>query len=158
MEWSGISEIDMTLERQPDGNILPAMPLNLFTEELDEYCQDQMDIVDSFGINWLDRSICQRYNVNNVPLKPIVDEDEEPELHAWLANSNDGLRYVHPKQMLTTNIGSNRGVCRILRDYAAEVEATRPSQYRIILSDIDVFMKCLRVIYTHALQLVTINQ
>jgi hypothetical protein len=103
--------------------------------------------IDELGMNVLDTSICTRYNVNNVPCKPVVDIVAEPALHAVLQQRGDGMRNLYPQCLIKANIGKNTHLLRIMRQRLEEVEAARPQRYGIVLADIDIFCRCLKVIF-----------
>lgn len=102
-----------------------------------------IDGVDKYHMS----SICHRYGVNRIPLKPVVPEQEDPVLHHKLQQSQDGMRLFHPHVISDINIGSNEGLLSILKTMAGEHDALPHAQRRIrILSvDCNIYWRILKV-------------
>lgn len=147
MEWKGDADLTLNRVHYGNGEYMSASPPRLFTAYFDRCCIEAVIELDGAGMFYLDNSICVQYNVNNVPCKPVVDAEEEPELADWLSKRSDGMRNCHPKKLIKKNIGSTRGMLQIMRTYMFEIEATRPQKYGVILADIDIFCAIQKVIY-----------
>jgi hypothetical protein len=148
VQVDGLPSLSMRLHRMPDGSVMSAMHPRICTSYFINNMKAIVAAVDVSGIFHLDSSICSRYNVNNVPCKPIPDMIREPGLHALLSQSPDGLQNWFPKSLLKRNIGSNVGLMKILRDFVIDIEVKEPPVYGMILADINIFWRTLKV--THA--------
>jgi hypothetical protein len=149
IEWDGASDVSLELVRHQDGSNMAALPPRLCTGYFDRgICQGLSDI-DALGMNVLDMSTCTRYNVNNVPCKPVVDITDDPALHALLEQRGDGMRNLYPQCLIKANIGKNTDLLKIMRQRLDEVEAARPQRYGVVLADIDIFSRCLKVIHMY---------
>jgi hypothetical protein len=145
VQVDGLPSLSMRLQRLPDGSVMSAMPPYICTSYFLTYMKAIVAAVDVAGIFHLDTSIVSRYNVNNVPCKPVPDMIREPGLTALLAKSPDGLQNWFPKGLVRRNIGSNAGLMKILRDFVIDIELTDPPKYGIILADINIFWRTLKV-------------
>ena len=145
IEWDGASDVSLKVVRFQDGSVMSALPPRLFTCLFDRYTTSSLADVDSQGMNMLDNSICSRYNVNNVPLKPVVDVRVEPGLHALLERRGDGMQNLFPKRLIKKNIGKNTDFLSVVRDQVLQIESSRPARYGILLADIDIFIRCIKV-------------
>lgn len=98
------------------------------------------------GHKWLyfDMSLVKQFVVNNVPLKPVVDAKDDPELHKVLSESRDGLKNFHASDILPRNVGSNRGLLLILKDLS---DRRRPTDTKLhfLTADCNIFMRMLKV-------------
>lgn len=145
VQVDGLPSLSMRLHRMPDGSVMSAMPPYICTSYSINNMKAIVSAVDASGIFHLDSSICSRYNVNNVPCKPVPDMIREPGLHELLSRSPDGLQNWYPKALIRRNIGSNIGLLKILRDFVVDTEVSNPPRYGIILADINIFWRGLKV-------------
>ena len=143
VQWDGWSNISLDVVSYPDGSEMSAMPLNMGTSYMNQHVKGLLRAADANGDFHLDNSIVRRYNVNNVPCKPVPDMIREPGLHALLTRSPDGLNHWYPNHLLETNIASNTGLFQILRDYVEEAEQS--GKYLILLVDINIFNRICKV-------------
>ena len=128
------------------GTVISAMPSALGTAPSVRFLKQQMQkMKEEGGMFQYESSICKKYDVRNIPLKHVVSEVEDPELFNILIRRVDGLKHFYPKQLLKKNIGSNKGLLQILWDKLSETIATRPRKYSIIVADVDIFKRILKV-------------
>ena len=118
-----------------------AMPLciNLRVREVEGI----MKQIEDDGDLYFEDSICCRYQVNQIPLKPHVDAKDNSKLAAVLAESRDGMTNFEGTGILSENIGSNRGLLLILKDHFSTPH--RPGHYSFLCVDCNIFMRCLKV-------------
>ena len=103
-----------------------------------------MRAVDTEGNRRFHGSICVKYDVRRVPLKPEVDFRKEPELARVLEESRDGMINFCPWSIIDENIGSNRGLLVILKNFAQERRDEKHLSF--VNTDCNIFMRCLKVI------------
>lgn len=119
------------------------MPASLFSDDIIKLFKQKMAVADAASEAFLKDSVCFRYTVRQVPLKPEVDAKAEPALAAVLRESRDGLRNFFPTGMLPENIGSNRGLLLLLKDlFGAQVKA---GQYAFLSVDCNIYLRMLKV-------------
>jgi hypothetical protein len=104
-----------------------------------------MSIVDSWPLLSYDGSLVATLDVQCVPLKPTVSQDDHPEWFHALASSADGLDHLYPEKIIKLNIGSNRGLARILRTYHNANVIARQKTYKILNVDINIFARTFKV-------------
>ena len=110
-----------------------------------DYVQAGSRVVEREGMFLHDSSICVKYDVRNVPLKPVVTEDEYPDLFRVLVRKADSLASFYPRELVKLNVGSNRGLIQVMRDHMEEVMSARPRRYGIILAYVDIFKRICKV-------------
>jgi hypothetical protein len=125
---------------------LSAMPDNVFTDETMQMVRSKMAAHVTGGWKLLLNSIVKKYKVNNLPLKPRMDPLHHPHLCLILSESRDGLAFFHPWDIISQNIGSNRGLMLILKQISDE---RQPDDRRLqfLSADCNIFMRIMRVSY-----------
>lgn len=123
---------------------LPAMPDNALTHETKQLVRSKLAAHVSGGWMLLQHSIVQKYKVNNVPLKPILDPLHHSRLCRILAESRDGLSFFHPWDIIPQNIGSNRGLMLILKQISDERQPD-DRHIKFLSADCNIFMRVMRV-------------
>jgi hypothetical protein len=136
------SNLSLAIDMQP-GDDSNAMPNDLF-HRMKKFLASAKQITDSTMFVY-DTSIVTRYNVRNVPLKPIVDAVAHPKWHSALASSVDGLYHLHPVGLIKRNIGSNEGLMRILKRYVDIYEEEKVQLYQVMNVDINIFKRIIKV-------------
>ena len=121
------------------------MPLSLFEPTLVDSFRQKMTHTDGVSVSYFKDSVCHKFTVRKIPLKPDVDASIDPTLAAVLRESRDGLRNFFPLGMLTENIGSNRGLLLILKDLFNTPR--KPGQYSFVSVDCNIFLRMLKVFY-----------
>ena len=143
--WTGRG-IKVFCGTQVDINIgdLSAMPDNVFTDDTSQLVRSKVAGHVTDGWKLLGKSIVKRYNVNNVPLKPSMDPLHHPHLCRVLSESRDGLAFFHPWDIISQNVGSNRGLMLILKQISDE---RQPDDRRLkfLSADCNIFMRIMRV-------------
>ena len=121
-------------------NIMPSLK-----ELKDEHVviMDAMKAVDRAGMLYYNESICLKYNANGVPLKINVTERQEPVLYNVMKRNS--VYAMTPEKMSDINIGTNKGLLKILRELLDESEGMRPKQYRILNTDINIYQRIMKV-------------
>ena len=144
---NGDAEVDLRLVFDQHGNQVPAMPPDLFAFDLVCELQNEVSRLDRAGTLLYGVSLCSKYKINVIPLKPVPPEGSEPALEALLRESKDGLRNFHSKNILQHNPAANLGFLRVLRHLANEwgVVSERNDRYKMLCVDADIYMKCLKV-------------
>ena len=125
---------------------LSAMPDQVFTDDTTQIVRSKMAAHVTGGWKLLRNSIVKEYKVNNVPLKPRMDPLHRPHLCQILSESRDGLAFFHPWDIISQNIGSNRGLMLILKQISDE---RQPDDRRLqfLSADCNIFMRIMRVSY-----------
>ena len=119
------------------------MPDDLFSADIIGLFKQKMDTADAVSYLYLKSSVCFKYTVRQVPLKPAAASVDDPAVAAVLRESRDGMRNFHPLGMLSENIGSNRGLLIILKDLFGV--QPRPGHYSFISVDCNIFLRMLKV-------------
>lgn len=134
-----------------DGEIQPAMPSlqQLLNEKKSIF--NELKAVDEIGIAHFSDSLCEKYNIRSVLLRPYVNQRQQPELYKKLQNATNSMQYLHPEKLVKTNVGSNRGLLKIMRDLLDEAQASRPRRYKVINADINIFKRIVKVLQIHVL-------
>ena len=55
------------------------------------------------------------------------------------------MDHMIPEKLLKDNIGSNIGLLKVLRSIVDEVDTARVKRYRVLLSDIDIYWRIMKV-------------
>ena len=126
---------------------VPAMPDHIFDTATTLAVQQTMGSLCKTGWMYLPKSTVQRFKVNTIPVKPVVDPLSFPELHSILRESRDGLRNFHPIAIMPQNIGSNRGLMLILKHISDSTPNT--SSYQFLCADCNIFMRIMKVTSDH---------
>jgi hypothetical protein len=135
-----------------DGSVVSCMPGTIVDEDGNECIIEALDVLNANGEGRFrqNRSICLKYDVRNLPLKPVVDKELYPELYNILKCSVDGLDNFYPVGLIQLNIGKNEHLLKILRNYLEELKAARPRRYGVMLCDVAIFQTVVRVrLFSH---------
>ena len=121
----------------------PGMPDDVFSPR--NMANTRRRMVEISGTGWLlyDNSMVKKFNVNNVPLKPVVDEKSHARLHQLLLERRDGLEHFHPTDIHPQNIGSNRGLLLILQKMSQERKADN-GDHEFMCVDCNIFLRVLK--------------
>ncbi len=99
-----------------------------------------------------EKSICRTLNVTYVPLKPSITviSDDRPDIKEALEDSRDGTYQFQPVEILPDNIGSNRGLLKIMAQEWIERKQRPASSRRIQIynSDPNIFTRMIKVLMT----------
>lgn len=145
--WSGLgyrvfqgSGVDLAVR---DG--VPAMPDDLFSEAAVSKLIRMMERLDQSNWDRLSNSLVQRYDVRNVPLKPDIEKVDARFVEA-LKESRDGMKSFYPLRISPVNIGSNRGLVKILAGIWEEHKSSHSMcNYQYLSADCNIFWRACRV-------------
>ena len=129
------------------------MPPTLWGNE-DEFVALYTD-VDKQTRNYLPTSLIVKLKVTSVPLTPRVDEEKYPKLYASIKGVTHRLDALIPELISRHNIGSNVGLLLLLRGIWTELDAQRSKKYRVIMSDINIFDRIIKVITYMFISIIT---
>jgi hypothetical protein len=138
--WDGEARISCLLTRE-NGEIVPAMPNTLCDPTLTSKLETWVKFTDAKGMFLYESSISKA--ATRVPVE--VDKVTEPELFAKMQEKQHGLANLYPIELQQLNIGQNRGFARVFRKYLDEVVNSRPKRYSVVMADVDIFPKILKV-------------
>jgi hypothetical protein len=148
--------IDMRVV-EVNGEVVPAMPKSLFTNDLWGQLMKMMTAVDEEGSQYLEHAFVTKMKVNSFPPKPSLTDLADMELEAEELEevkevlgqeSIDGLQHVFPHAIIEPNIGSNKGLMDVLlevssKNKSGEANATR---YQIYLTDVNIYHRINKVL------------
>ena len=117
---------------------------------------NKTNMMNSFGradrSGWMmyDKCLATKYNVSNVPLKPVVDKNDSARraLFDQLSRNADGLGDFHPDEIQQHNVGSNRGLMTILFHWLDNRQAS-DDKYMLLVCDCNIFMRIIKVTVRH---------
>ena len=121
-----------------------AMPDDIFSDANVDVVRRNLSRKLRPGWRILKYSIVHKWQVNNVPLKPVLDSFRHPALSRVLSESRDGLTSFVPMDVIPHNIGSNRGLMLILKQISDE-RRVDDDRMQFLCVDCNVFMRILRV-------------
>lgn len=138
----------------------PAMPDDLFNTTFKSTLWAMFRNEDQNGVDYLERSLCKRFNIRTIPIKIVPDAQQEPNLAAKLLSSPDGLTSFFPYGLIQHNIGSNEGLLRILNQLYHGTftqvgepaganqaqDATRLRKYRLLFVDMNIQIRIMQVL------------
>jgi len=149
--WTGMTineyvgpKVDDKVTYCPSFHVVPAMPDNI--------CQER-SVVDhkilacyNKGRRYYNNSMVKKFNIASVPLK--IDVMANPKMKDMVDNPKNAGRLIHPHRLNSNNIGSNRGLTNILREYQEEHKMHLHgacTTYKCINSDENIFYRMLKV-------------
>lgn len=134
-----------------DGVVVPAMP-NDFMLQVDKFKANMALFGSKAQLARQSESYVR--NVNNVPLKPKPCAYPAGPVRTALEANIDGLQNTIPVCITEENIGSNKGFLEVVRrewqQHQARCAATGVQKYLVLLADINIFDRLLKVKYTHS--------
>jgi hypothetical protein len=93
-----------------------------------------------------DSCLTTQFKVNNVPLKPDHTRLAMPEHKKAVQEGHDSLANCYPDGIIKINIGSNKGLLRLLRmHYDDSVIYTNGSHYSSLNVDANIFDRTIKV-------------
>ena len=123
---------------------LPALPDDAITNDVMHLVRSKLSAHVNSGWMFLRHSMVKKYKVNNVPLKPVLDPHRHRRMCQVLSESRDGLRFFHPWDIISQNIGSNRGLMLVLKQISDE-RRLDDGRIKFLCADFNVFMRIMRV-------------
>lgn len=152
--WTGVAMRKVDLEDQhlnlevqydQQGQLIPAMPEAITNEERIAKIMAWIQYVDEEGMELYDQ--CCSKDILTIPLTP--DKEDAMNIQDY-RESIDGMANLYPVELIEKNIGSNVGLLSIINEMLNEMDTHRPARYVIVLCDINIFERILRVIaYIH---------
>jgi hypothetical protein len=151
--WTGrayrVSRVDVDTSARLNAalEIEPAMPNNIwsFMPALkDNFLLHNVPQADCPRL--YDTSLTTRMGVNNVPLKPRESKCAKEEHKKAVNEGHDGLTTCFPDGIILINIGSNKGLLRLLRfHYQSICVHDNAARYSALNVDANIFDRCLKV-------------
>ena len=149
--WTGVAAfsgstdgIDDSVRVDINGDVVPAMPDNIM-----EY-RDAVKVGVIFtmrkGQFLFTNSLCTTYDVRTIP--PKIDCRRFPDMRNVVEDGANTLNSVHPVDMMSQNIGSNRGLISVIRSFYERynMHQERCDRYLTINADENIFWRILKVI------------
>ena len=129
--------------RYSDNNVIPAMPDSIFTHR--ESVIDTIKYVIGNDHDYFQRSLVNKYQVNNIPLK--VDVKRYPDMANKMNHPANSFDNVYPSDMIDVNIGSNVGLVSIIRKIYNDHGMADGSCSRYITLNVDenIYYRILKV-------------
>ena len=144
--------ISMRMIRGGDGNHIPAMPVDPFEHRA--HIQGVL-LSSTFGRQnphqRFDKSLLFRWEVNNVPLRPVVRAGMRQDYIEGLNRRADSLDNLHPMRLIDINPGENVGFARVVKQLSDEnnwddkLDEPSCNKYTAMFMDCDLFDKCVKV-------------
>lgn len=144
-KYTGPNDIDLAVVRDDNNNVIHGMPSHYALWENLGALYSEFKETDGEGMEYLQHSWVEKLDVDNVPLRPEVSKSRYPRLHASLLKSVSSLDHMIPEKLKKDNIGSNIGLFKVLRSILDDVEGARVKRYRVVLSDIDIYWRIMKV-------------
>lgn len=150
--WTGVALSQFQTEHISDnikfdvgGSVVPAMPPDLLM------CSQQVvqGLTQTLneGFLYYDRSLVAQYDVRSIPLK--IDGKRFPEVASTVDHDRNKMSIVFPQKLVGKNIGSNRGLISLIRqyydDYNMSGEDGSCERYLNINVDENIFWRILKV-------------
>ena len=127
-------------------NVWPAMSEDLFEKKDMDTVRKWMQKVDDMGSNLYDMSLCVKYDVRRVPLKPDSKKALAfgyTQLAKALNEHRDGMQDFFPMKIEDINIGSWTGLLTLLKNWSDDRH--REDHYSILSTDCNIFLRILKV-------------
>jgi hypothetical protein len=150
--WTGVTvneytgpPVDVNVKYSPEGDLVPAMPTDLFA--LKDDVLSQLASVFDGGFDLFSTSLVSQYSVNSVPLK--IDTKRYSDVAPLINTSKNTTQFIHPDRLLRHNIGSNRGLCAILRSFQDDHKMHLQGscqQYQTVNLDENIYYRVLKVL------------
>ena len=121
--WTGVTVneytgpvVDVGIRHDDQKDVIPAMPDDLFAHL--HIVKQGISMIYDGGKSMYDTSLVKKYSVNNIPLK--IDTKVFPNLAPILNSAVNKTTHINPFKLVKQNIGSNRGLCNMLREFQDE--------------------------------------
>ena len=141
--------IDMAIRRNNNNEIIRAMPLSIVQMSFMLY--DDMADVDRHK-SILAASMVERWQVNNIPLRPMLDPNRNPAEYKRLSRGHGTQKVLYPGGVYPENIGSNRGLLQIFRDFCSRngyLDGQEPEKYSVLTVDCNIYARIMKVMLIH---------
>jgi hypothetical protein len=167
MLWTGkairVARTDVNMDvMQINGVDIPAMPDDLFGE-VNSFLDLFQGVNDYRAIGSMarrTRCLTTLTNVSCIPLTPSVEKLAKEKHRLAILERHDGLDNLITQGIDARNIGSNRGLLKMLREhYNKKLQPEGLcTKYSIFNTDIDIFERGVKVNTTHCTQLKEMDQ
>jgi hypothetical protein len=150
--YSGTEPVDMNFLKV-DGVVVPAMPDDLM-DYMDDLGVLMKSIEGETPLSYYANSEVVKWDVNLVPLKPVVTKQQDQQLHDLLKAKKDGMVDFFPDEIFKVNVGSNLGLVSLVRKQYDErkMKSDEVKTYTTMLCDINIFDRVLKVSCVTAVQ------
>jgi hypothetical protein len=152
------SSVTLKIDSNAD-NVWSAMSEDLFEKKDMDTVRKWMKQVDDMGSDLYDMSVCVKYDVRRVPLKP----DSKKALvfgHKQLAKAlnehRDGMQDFFPMQIEDINIGSWTGLLTLLKNWSDDRQ--QEDHYSILNTDCNIFLRIMKVPRTSVTCVLYVNE
>lgn len=132
-----------------NGDVVPAMPNSILacsTQVIQEISSLAVE-----SVRYYDISLVARYDVRSVPLK--IDGERFADVEGIVNHARSKMAIVHPLKLVGKNIGSNRGLISVIRDYYNDYNMSGENgdceRYLNINVDENIYWRILKVMYSH---------
>lgn len=123
---------------------LPAMPDQPFAL-IHEFTAELTDVW-SEGQVYYDQSLCVKFNVTQIPLKPVVEEKQHPRWFKALDNCVDGLRYLITEDIKDIPVGTNVDLLDYFKAIRAKSISPRNNKkYKLYNTDGNIYQRMNKV-------------
>ena len=128
-----------------------AMPDNLFSSPLVDFARDYLNQMMASSWNQFSSSIVKKFHVTQIPCKPSVSRHTDSKLHQILKESRDGVDNFMPIEMNSENVGSNRGLLKLIKGFDEErkkrMRNGAPDIFEIYSVDCNIFSRMIKVCF-----------
>lgn len=139
------NKVSMQVQLTEEKEVIPAMPDDLMS--FSESVMPSIKQVYDMGTSYYSESLVLKYDINNIPLK--IDVKVFPELKSEICSAKNSTAFIHPYQLMKPNIGSNRGLATILRQFQDDHRLhlhNACQQYKIMNLDENIYYRTLKVL------------
>lgn len=145
-KYVGAVPVSTAVQVDPEGNIVPAMPDDLFEKE-----RRFVKLFDRHKVtatSYQTDSLVRQWKVNTVPLKPVAARVDNDQWRAALQGDQDKLSVMYPKELIAENIGSNLGLASVMREHYESRQQHIEGMcedYSALNVDENIFMRIIKV-------------
>ena len=149
--WTGVAAFETTdpsvddrVVRGQNGEVVPAMPKRILDHN--RAVRDNIKLVMREDRDYHERSAVKRYDVRNVP--PKINTKIHTRLRDRIESRTNTMDNVHPVKLIDMNIGSNSGLCAIVRQLYDEYNmdnADACERYLNLNVDENIYLRILKV-------------
>ena len=150
--WTGVAAfqttdplVDDRIVRDEAGEVVPAMPKHILDHN--RAVRDNIKLVMREDRDYHERSTVKRYDVRNVP--PKINTKIHTLLRDRIEARTNTMDNVHPVKLIDMNIGSNSGLCAIVKQLHDEYNMGNPDECERYLSlnvDENIYWRILKVL------------
>jgi hypothetical protein len=134
----------MNVEYDESHKVVPAMP--------DDPFEFILDLIELFRVNTPTnhrrKAMATKWAVNKVPIKPDAKRIRHEPWRQAIQGENAKVQHMFPDQLIAINIGSNKGLGQIMRDFYESKKQhmeDQCKQYTAYNADIQIFHRMYKV-------------